>query len=636
MKTDKSKLEPGNHRHRRRYETTNSVHKLKPDFSRPPYQIPAGEYKRMNDRLEFIYGSDIASQFMPELERLLQVYHAHKTVEMIEREKDFDQTERFSEEDVILITYGDLIKGDDRSPLTTLSKFCGKYLNQTINTLHILPFFPSSSDRGFSVMDFEAVDPHLGGWADIEDLEGRYQLMFDGVINHVSSQSRWFQEFLNHNMYYRDFFIAYNSPEELSPEDRSMIFRPRTSDILTRYEALTGPVWVWTTFSDDQIDLNYKNPNVLMRVIEILLHYIQHGADIIRLDAVTYLWCDPGTPCIHLDKTHEIVKLFRDILNTVAPTAAIITETNVPHEDNISYFGNGHDEAQMVYNFALPPLVLHTFYTGDCSALAQWAAGLDAPSETTTFFNFLDSHDGIGVMAVKNILDPDQIDHVVQTAVSHGALISYKTQGDGTQIPYEINMTWFSALNRTNAGDDLTLQVKRFVASRAIALVLAGVPGIYLHGLIGSQNDIDAVKATHVNRSINRTVIDYTAIMSQLENPYSKISRINKRLSRLLTIRTRHRAFHPNGPQQVLFLSPNVFSVVRRTPEDDRMVLCLINVTSKRQLLEFSPSEHGLEGDRWVDLILNMEWAAENGRIQMHLAPYSVVWLEPIASGAME
>jgi len=147
--------------------------------------------------------------------------------------------------------------------------------------------------------------------------------------------------------------------------------------------------------------------------------YVRRGADIIRLDAVTYLWAEPGTRCIHLEQTHQIVKLLRDVLDVVAPHVALITETNVPHEENISYFGNGYDEAQMVYNFALPPLVLYTMYKEDATVLSEWASNLEPPSDQTCFFNFLDSHDGIGLLGVKNILPKNQIDFIIEKAKDH-------------------------------------------------------------------------------------------------------------------------------------------------------------------------------------------------------------------------
>ena len=607
----------------------NNFHNPEPDYTKHLLEISPEDRKRMLDRLSFLYGEIMAKAYMPELERILEVYYAHKSQELIEREKGFDPGERFTQEDIILITYGDLLRGEEQTPLEDLAKFCDTYLEGTINTLHILPFFPYSSDRGFSIIDFETVDPNLGTWEDIEDLEGRYQLMFDGVFNHVSSKSRWFQEFLNGNPYYWGFFINFISPDELSAEERKKIFRPRTSDILSEFQSINGPMHVWTTFSRDQVDLNYTNPDVLMRVIEILLFYVRKGASIIRLDAVTYLWAIRGTQCSSLDQTHEIVKLFRDVLNAVAPGVALITETNVPHKENVSYFGNGHDEAQMLYNFALPPLVLHTFYTGDVTALSRWAGGLEFMSDTTTFFNFLDSHDGIGVMAVRGILTSDEIDFVIQRAKEYGGYVSHKTDRNGMEVPYEINITWFSALNRDDSDEDIAFQVKRFVASRIIALVLRGVPGIYLHSLIGTRNDIEAVLATKSNRDINRTVIDAKAVTDTLRDPLSKFSRISREFGRLIVIRTKHRAFHPNGYQRILLISPTIFSVIRMSPEGDRFILALTNVTSRVCHIEVPISELGTDETRWYDLVSGMEWMAENERLFITLQPYDVIWLEP-------
>jgi glycosidase len=601
-----------------------------PDYERGLFQLSPSERKRLYGRLRFLYGEDAARAYLPELERVLRVHHAHKPLEMIHAEKGFDPADRFTEQDVILITYGDLLHGGEASPLKTLARFCDTYLEGTINTLHILPFFPYSSDRGFSIIDFESVDPRMGTWHDIEDLEGQYRLMFDGVINHVSSKSRWFTEFLNGNPCYKEFFIVYDSPDDLTPEQRSLIFRPRTSDILTPFPTIEGTKYVWTTFSPDQIDLDYKNPDVLMRVIEILLSYVRHGAGIIRLDAVTYIWAEPGTPCIHLEQAHVIVKLFRDILDIVAPEVALITETNVPHKENISYFGDGRDEAQMVYNFALPPLVLYTFYVQDTTAISNWATSLRKISDTATFFNFLDSHDGIGLMGVKDVLPDSEIDFIVKKAQEHGGLISTRPGKDGEEEPYEINITWFSALNGEEGGEeDTPFQIRRFVASRIIALVLRGVPGIYLHSLIGTENDIESVLSSHSNREINRTVIDDRAISEALKDPLSKISRISRELGRLIAIRTREPAFHPCGGQQVLMLSPQLFSVLRIAPGGGQEILTLVNVTDRVCHLEIPLSKLNRRETRWYDLVSKMEWVAENRRLRLTLQPYDILWLTP-------
>ena len=610
-------------------DTTRTVHNSEPDYIRPLLKVPRKSSDRMYNRLRVLYSESVARATMLELERILTVFWAHKPRKLIEKDKNFDPQERFSQKDIILITYGDLMRDKDSSPLATLARFCDTYIKGTINTLHILPFFPSSSDKGFSIIDFETVDPHLGSWLDLEDLENRYQLMFDSVINHVSSKSRWFSEFLNNNPYYKDFFITFKSREDLTPEQRRLIFRPRTSKILTEFQSLKGPVYVWTTFSPDQIDLNYKNPNVLLRVLEILLMYVRHGADIIRLDAVMYLWTEPGTKCAHLEQTHEIVKLFRDLLNVVAPRVALITETNVPHDENITYFGNGHDEAQMVYNFALPPLVLHSFYTENATILSTWAKSLKKVSNTATFFNFLDSHDGIGLMAIKNILEKEDIDYMIERAKKHGGYISYKTAEDGTEIPYEINITWYSALNLKGSEEDISFQVKRFIASRSIALVIQGVPGIYLHSLFGTHNDHEAVENTNRKRAVNRTVVDADSIMESMNYPHSKKSRINRDLGRLIEIRTKKQAFHPNGDQKILMISPCVFTVLRTSPEIDQHILAMTNVTNRECHLEISLPEIDTSESKWYDLIGKKVFLAENQKLHITLQPYDVIWLQP-------
>jgi sucrose phosphorylase len=471
----------------------------------------------------------------------------------------------------------------------------------------------------------------LGSWEDIEQIGDDYQLMFDGVFNHVSSRGEVFQEMLCGSPNSQNIAITYKSPEELTPQQRQKILRPRTSDILTNYQTINGPVWVWTTFSADQIDLNYKNPQVLLKVIETLLLYVRYGADLIRLDAATYMWKEPGTSCAHLPQTHELVKLFRDILDIVAPTVALITETNVPHQDNISYFGNGEDEAQMVYNFALPPLVLHTFYREDATALSHWAKDLIPPSPLTTFFNILDTHDGIGLLGVKNILPKEDIDNIVQTARKHGAFISYKSGGNGEKEPYEINTTWFSALNfdHSNSNEDIAFKVKRFVASRSIALVLRGVPGIYFHGLIGTGNDIETARKTKSKRDINRKQIQAKDILTQREDSQSKLSHINEQLRPLLEIRVSQSAFHPAGEQKVFSLTPGIFAVLRISPSQEQHILTLTNVANRVCNIEIPLAELGVEEINWYDLVGNRGWIAHENKLKLTLEPYDVVWLIP-------
>jgi sucrose phosphorylase len=606
------------------------VYDDRPDYSRPLLEIPEKARQSMLLRLTRLYGEATAQKYLPELERVMKVFHAHKPPELVQYDLGYDPGARFSEKDMVLITYGDLLHAEERSPLAGLAEFLdAPGLRRVFNTIHILPFFPYSSDRGFAVIDFTAVDPNLGSWHDIEDIGRHYQLLFDGVLNHASSFSSEFQHFLNGNPRYRDYAIAFSSPDELPREQRALIRRPRTSDILTEFQSINGPVWVWTTFSPDQIDLNYKNPEVLIEAIVTLLLYVRRSADIIRLDAVTYMWQELGTTCASLEETHEIIKLFREVLNVVAPRTVLLTETNVPHAENISYFGNGYNEAQIVYNFALPPLVLHTFYTGDSSALSSWAKTLEYPSEQTTYLNILDTHDGVGVLGVKGILSAKEIDAIISEAEARGALISFRTAEDGTDQPYEINTTWFGALNHEDGGESLDFQVKRFVASRSIPLVLKGIPGVYFHGLIGTGNDPAVVERTGSKRDINRCTVEEADLLRELTDPDSRLSLLRERLMKVLRARVRQKSFHPRGEQVIVKTPPGVFAVLRIAPDGSERLLALVSVANKVQKVQIDLLELACEQKVWTDVISKTSFVTRNGKLAVTMQPYDVLWIRP-------
>ncbi len=607
-----------------------NFHYLQPDYQRPVYQLPENIRNDIFEKLKALYKEKCRQFCLDETARIMKVYYAHKTPQMLEWEKDFNPDERFTEQDVILITYGDLVRSPGEKPLQTMQELFSKYLQGVFNTIHILPFFPYSSDRGFAVMDFEEVDPQLGNWEDILELKSEFKLMFDGVFNHVSSKSRWFQEFLNQNPDFLDFFTVFSTKSQISPDHLKLIVRPRTSEVLSTFYTLNGTRMVWTTFSPDQIDLNYHNPRVLAKMIEILLTYVRRGADIIRMDAVTYLWEELGTSCVHLMQTHIIIQLFRTILNAVAPHVALITETNIPHTENIRYFGNGSNEAQMVYNFALPPLVLHTFQNENASYLTSWAASLKPVSKQATYFNFLDSHDGVGVMAVRGILPEKEIELMALKVLEHGGYISYKSNGDGTVSPYEFNITWFSAINNEDADEPASLQVARYIASRAIALVLMGVPGIYLHGLLGSKNDAELVIEERQTRSINRKNINKEELLKSLGSPESTTFLVTVKMIRLIRKRIRERAFHPNSPQRILDLGTAFFCVLRSTEDGREQILSIINITSKKRRLTVNLYKYGIRPEFWYDIIEKKKYPLENGIIKLSVKPYQIVWLKNV------
>ncbi|MCG6962677.1 MAG: sugar phosphorylase [Acidobacteria bacterium] len=599
---------------------------LQPDYTRPALDVPEARRERIRGRLEVLYGKAAADQVARQVERLMRVHYAFQMPELIDMERRLDPRQRFTERDVILITYGDMIVSEDRRPLRTLADFTEVFFRGIVSTLHILPFYPYSSDRGFSVLSYEEVDPRLGSWEEIAELESNFKLMFDAVFNHVSAKSYWFQQFLNGDPEYDGFFTVFSSREAVDQDYLRLILRPRTTDLLTEVATIHGTRYVWTTFSPDQIDLNFKNPKVLLKVLEILLYYVRRGADLIRLDAVTYLWSELGTSCAHLRQTHEVVKLFRDVLDVVSPHVALVTETNVPHRDNITYFGDGHDEAQMVYNFALPPLVLDAFLEGDARQLSRWVAKLEPPSDTTSFLNLLDSHDGIGVLGARGILSEEQIGKMCERTRQCGGFVSKKANGDGTEDPYELNTTWFSVLSRPGSSEPVEVHVDRFIASRAIALVLRGVPGIYLPSMFGSKNDLDGVAHGGSYRSINRTALQSHKLFEQFEDPGSLPSRVARRLVDLLEVRVGDAAFHPHGRQQVLAVDSRVLAVLRTAPSGGSKVLSLINVSRETVCVQVAAAEVGLAG-KLQDLLGGEGTVVSDGVLNLRLKPYQVAWL---------
>ncbi|MEW6365079.1 MAG: alpha-amylase family glycosyl hydrolase [Acidobacteriota bacterium] len=603
-------------------------YRLEPDYTRPLLEIPEAIEQRIRKRIRFLYGDAREDAVYREVERTILVHCAHATPEVIAFERRFDPTQRFTERDVVLITYGDLIVSGDRPPLKTLADFATVFFRGIITTLHVLPFYPYSSDRGFAVTSYKEVDPSLGTWEEIRDIASSFKLMFDGVLNHMSSKSETFQRFLDGDPDVRDYFIAFSTKKAIDDDHLKLILRPRTSPLLTEFPTIKGQRFVWTTFSADQIDLNYKNPKVLIDVLEVLLGYCRRGADLIRLDAVTYLWHELGTSCAHLEQTHEIVKLIRDVLDAAAPHVGIITETNVPHRDNITYFGDGSDEAQMVYNFALPPILLHTFLKGDAGALSRWAGTLAPPSSTTAFFNFLDSHDGIGLLGARDILTPLEIAALCDWVREEGGFVSVRTDGDGKESPYELNITWFSALNGGSQLDPVEIQVARFMASRAVALSLRGVPGIYLPSMFGSANDVDAVYRDGTYRSINRAAIDEEQLLQAFADPGSVPARIARSYIRLLDVRVHEPAFHPNGDQKVLDLSPAVFATVRTSPDLASRVVCLINVTREAVPLDVPLGATCVCGSALHDLITGRSISPDSDPWHLVMEPYQIMWLK--------
>lgn len=496
-----------------------------------------------------------------------------------------------------------------------LNFFCERYFKKHIKNIHILPFFPHSSDDGFSIINYYEVDSKLGNWEHIHKLSGDFNLMFDGVINHISSKSEWFQEYLKGNNKYKDYFIEIDETDGLKK-----VTRPRDNSLLNEFNTASGKKKIWTTFSKDQIDLNYKSKELLLEIISVLLFYVSKGANYLRLDAIGFLWKKIGTTCIHLEEAHVIIQLFRDILDIVAPSVILITETNVPHKENISYFGNGFNEAQMVYQFSLPPLVLHAIITNQAKYISKWAEKLKLNSEKTTFFNFLASHDGIGLVPASGILPEIEIEKIIARAKENGGLISYKNNPDGTKKPYEININYFDAL--INKNDTESNNIDKFILSQSILLTMIGVPAIYIHSLLGSRNYYEGVEKTKRNRSINREKLELNKLICEMENKKSARSKIYKTYVNLIDIRKKEKAFHPNAKMDIVNINDKIFSYTRSRKEE--CILILNNVSNEKITINLPDRFKNLE---IIELISKNEY--KNIR-KVSIEPYQVMWIKEI------
>ena len=520
--------------------------------------------------------------------------------------------------DAILITYGNTIQSSGELPLVTLSRFLDKYLKRQFTAIHILPFFPFSSDDGFSVIDYSTVNPSLGDWENIESISKKYKLMSDLVINHISSRSRWFENYKNGVKPGKDYFIEGNPSD-----DFSKVVRPRNSPLLTEVRTKAGIRHVWSTFSGDQIDLNFQNPSVLKEFVSIVRSYLNHGITIFRMDAVPFLWKQKGTSCTNLQPTHEIIKLFHTLIEYYFPSALIVCENNVPSTENLTYFGNAN-EAHVIYNFSLPPLLIYTLLTGRCSHLKNWMMSMPPAQSGTTYLNFIASHDGIGLRPLDGLISDDEVDKLVQKTKQSGGRVTYRKSREGSDKPYELNITLFDLLKSTFDSDEDNYSVERFLCAHSIMFALEGIPAVYIQSIFGSHNDLERLEHTQRNRSINRHIWDEFELEKELSDRQSPHARIFAELKRLLSIRKKQSAFHPNATQYTLHISDDIFAFWRQSINRDQSIFCISNVTATEKLINLRDINL-INTDEWKDLIGGRLYF--NIQEQLSLSPYQVLWI---------
>ncbi|RNA67910.1 alpha-amylase family glycosyl hydrolase [Alteribacter keqinensis] len=554
---------------------------------------------QIEEKLRFIYGDEYEKSYMEGMKDLVSSWES----------RNFEQPRPISERNVYMITYGDSFYENGRPTLETLHKFLKNNIGETITDVHLLPMFPYTSDDGFSVTDYREINPELGNWEHIEALSEDYRLMFDFVANHISKSSEWFKGYLNDDPKYRGYFI----PKDDS-FDTSRVVRPRTSHLYHEYEGKDGTKTAWTTFSEDQVDVNVRHFPVLLELTDILLEYAQKGGTSIRLDAIGFLWKRSGTTSIHLPETHAIIELWHLVLDYFKEGTQIITETNVPHKENISYFGDGENEAHMVYQFSLPPLMLYTLTTHDSTKMTEWAKTIGKVSDEATYFNFLASHDGIGMRPTEGILSEEDKQMLVDKVRENGGRVSYKSNPDGSESVYELNINYSEALVNKGDGESDEEAVKKSLAAHSVLTSFMGVPAIYYHSLLGSKNDYAGLEASGINRRINREKLEYERIADELNTDAYRKS-IYEGMQELVRIRRNESAFSPYADQQVLDLGASVFALKRTNTETGNTVYAVVNVTNEHVSVDLP--------EAGTDL-----FTGERTGKAVTLAPYQYIWVK--------
>ncbi|NCJ05281.1 alpha-amylase [Synechococcales cyanobacterium C] len=544
--------------------------------------------RRLHPLLKTLYTPEQVDWLMAEIMTLVQAHLAPTQAEDLHK---------WSQNNALLITYGDSIRAAaPERPLVTLRHFLSEFWQDVVTGVHILPFNPYSSDDGFAVKDYLTVNPELGTWQDLGAIAAQFNLMVDLVINHVSSEHIWFEQFKQGQPPGRDYFI------EVDPQtDLSQVVRPRSSPLLAPVETVHGEKHLWATFSHDQIDVNFANPAVLLEFIKIILFYENRGAKYFRLDAIGYLWKQIGTPCIHLPQTHTVIRLLREILQMINPGIALITETNVPNRENLSYFGN-RNEAHLIYNFSLPPLVLNALLQGRSDHLKTWMMSMPPAPLGCAYLNFTASHDGIGLRPTEGLLTDDEYQALLRCMQDFGGIISMRTQADGSESPYEVNISFFDALKGTAQGID-EWQIERFLCSQTIMMSLEGIPAFYIHSLLATPNDWDGVKRTGRNRSINRYSWSDTQLRQALADPTLPHGKVLHELSRRIRLRRQQPSFHPNATQYTLHpLNSALFAFWRQSMARDQSIFCVHNLSNQPQKLSLSNLNLVITDD-WYDLL---------------------------------
>ena len=522
-----------------------------------------------------------------------------------------------SQETFLLIAYADSIKNRNEIPLKIFQKFFKQNLKNFFEILHILPFYPASSDGGFSVTNHKSVNKDFGSWKDIKTFSKEVSIMADLILNHASIKSNWFSYFSKNVKKYKSFFFTIDDDFDLSN-----VVRPRDHNLLQNYSFKDKNKNLWCTFSHDQIDLNFRNPEVLIKFIEIIILLLKNGVTVFRIDAVAFIWKKNGTSCVNLPETHEIVKLLRSIVSYLNPTALIVTETNLPRKENLSYFGN-NDEANWIYNFPLPPLILYTFLLEDSSKITKWSKSMPPAQKNNAYLNFIASHDGIGMRPAEGILGTRVLNKLFKRIEINGGMFSFRKVGSKNKV-YEVNTTLYNALKKTDFDEKGLYSIDRYLAAHTMLFALEGVPAVYFNSLFGTSNDIDLVKKTGIKRDINRFRWDLGKLTEKLNDEKSTENIVYKKLLDMILLRKKQSAFHPNATQYTLSLGPKLFGVWRQSIDKSQNIFAITNISSVERKLGLSKINL-IENEIWKDL-LQPDLKIDKLKV-LKLSPFQTVWI---------
>lgn len=645
----------------------------------PAVSMTTAQQAKLDEFIKFIWPEH--DQAMLKTQLLELIAETHKRLdEKPPMQQGFDQSEsQWSEKQIVLICYGDHIRSRDpqKTPLQALGEFCRTQFQEdefSQITIHLLPIYTSPyKDGGFDIADPFAVNPNMGTWEDVRAIGQQFHIAVDFVANHLSVASDWFQRYMQDDPLYQDFFIGFDDEaavRRLEKEALPHIYRPRPHNPFIPVQKPDGATrWVYMTFSDHQADVNYEQPFVFLKMTETLLFYVLQGAEMIRLDAIPYLWKEWGTPCAHHPKTHALVEFMRLVVDLVNPNVKLLAESMEPLADSMRYLSTAEKQkAHLAYNFVPCGLIPHSLLSEDASVFQRTLLNFLPPQQGVNWAVVCGvTHDGSSVnpcrapqsilgdavlteeqiqaigdyytehgcqeLARRCALSPDHADHLRSDfqevfAERHHEpprFVNYKAitdeQGRPQRIVYEAISTYASIFDQ---------QPDKIVSAMAMALPLPGIPFVYLTLPFALLNDFNYYLETGNPRELNRGRVFLEDLLERLAEKESLTYKVFSQYKEFLRLRASQPAFHPDAPITPVTVKNNaILAFLRERLDRKKRVLITQNVSAREQQVEIDLSRHVHNDDTTcVDLRSGQSLALRNAHLPLTLAPYGLRWIE--------